>query len=45
MFLLDMIVLDLLDEDSISFEDDLQLLRAITAKFELKGVPQQPVGD
>jgi hypothetical protein len=40
-----MIVLDLLEENRISVEDALQLLRAITAKCETKGVSQQPVGD
>jgi hypothetical protein len=40
-----MIVLDLLEENRISVEDALQLLRVITKKCEAKGVPQQPVGD
>ena len=40
-----MIVLDLLEENRISVEDALQLLKAVTYKCEAKGVPQRPVGE
>ncbi len=40
-----MIVLDLLEGNRISVEDALQLLRAITDKYRVKGIPQGQVED